>query len=206
MKWTLLFTGLLLGCGANTYRTKLALESQMEKEIAALSQRNRLLKEQLKTCNVDGPPTALYSSLYQVYNKSPIQISRIGRVTQLTFQIRDLFSNDGFTVRDEMRMYLDVLASVLQSNPGYIVRIEGHTDDSPVPYKLRRLYPDSWMYAMGRAMRLMDTMVDEFGIDETRFALSSRGEFHPLDENDTENGRANNNRLVVNLYPKGLEP
>lgn len=203
-RWTLIAL-LCVGCGPS-YKSQLALESQMEKEITALTQRNRLMKEQLKTCNVAGPPTALFSSLYQVYNKSPVEITRIGRITQLTFRIRDLFRSDGFTVREEMNMYLDLLATVLESNPDYLIRIEGHTDDSAIPYKLRRVYPDSWMLAMGRAIRLMDTLVNEFGVDESRFALATRGEFAPRDENDTDGGRARNNRIMVNLYPKGVDP
>lgn len=193
-----------MACSSGQYQSQLALEAQMEREILALRQRNRLLREQLKGCNVTGPASALYSQLFQVYRGSTIDISRTGQITKLTFPVSDLFASDGFTVRDEMRLFLDVLATALASNPDYRVRIEGHTDDSQVPYTLRRMYPDNWMYAMGRAMRLMDTLVQDFGVEEARFSLSSGGEFAPRDENDTETGRARNRRIDVYLYPKGV--
>ena len=206
MKSLILILMLATGCTAGRYQAKLAVDAQMEREIMALTQRNRIMKERLESCNFDEPPSALYSSLYQVYHSGPVKIKRIGRITEITFLFRDLFSGDGFTIREEMHMHLDVLATALKSNPNYTVRIEGHTDDSPIPYNLRRVYPDSWMYAIGRAARLMDALTGDFGVDETRFALSSRGEFAPRTENDTDGGRMRNNRIVVSIYPKGVEP
>ena len=188
------------------YQAKLQVDAQMEREIIALRQRNRIMKERLQSCNYDEPPSALYSSLYQVYHSGPVKIQRKGRITELIFLFQDLFSGDGFTIREEMHMYLDMLATTLNANPNYIVRIEGHTDDSPIPYNLKRVYPDSWMYAIGRAARLMDALIGDFGVDETRFALSSRGEFAPRTENDTDAGRIRNNRIVVSIFPKGVEP
>ena len=204
MRWMLLLVMGVLACGGGQYKSQLALEAQMEREILALRQRNRLLREQLKGCNVAGPSSALYSQLFQVYRGSTIEISRTGQITKLTFPVADLFGTDGVTVREEMRLFLDVLATALASNPDHRIRIEGHTDDSPVPYKLRRMYPDNWMYAMGRAMRLMDTLVQDFGVHEDRFSLSSGGQFAPRDENDTESGRSRNRRIDVYLFPKGV--
>jgi chemotaxis protein MotB len=101
---------------------------------------------------------------------------------------------------------LDFLATGLNANPNTLIRLEGHTDDTAVPYTLRRLYPDNWMLALGRTMRLMDALVNEFGMSEDRFSLASQGEFHPEGDNDTELGRAKNNRIVITLYPKGFHP
>jgi flagellar motor protein MotB len=199
--------GLLLlnACGSGSYRNR-ELEVRLESEVVALQQSNRDLRKKVELCAIDGPPDALYASLFQVYGKSPIEITRKGRITQLIFPVGELFSVDGLTVREEMNLYLDVLATALNQNPSYTVRIDSHTDDNPVPYKIRRMYADNWNLAIGRSMRLMDTLVEEFQVDETRFILVSHGEFSPRSDNDTTSGQAHNNRIVVNLYPSGLQP
>ena len=116
MKWVLVLAWSLLACGSGQYKTQLSLEAQMEREILALRQRNRLLREQLKGCNVAGPSSALYSQLFQVYRGSTIDISRTGQITKLTFPVSDLFATDGVTIREEMRIFLDVLAPFLDTS------------------------------------------------------------------------------------------
>jgi len=206
LAWILIASA-VCGCiGGHRYPDGSGLEGQLEREVVALQQKIRQMKQEIDNCDQKGMDDGLYAQLNQVMNRRSTTLERKGAAIVITFEVQDLFSDDGLTIRDEMSMNLDFLATGLNSHAGYTIRIEGHTDDASIPYPLRRNYPDSWALSMVRSIRLMDALVQQYNVDEARFSLTARGEFSPVADNDTEFGRTKNNRVVVYLYPPGVDP
>jgi chemotaxis protein MotB len=83
---------------------------------------------------------------------------------------------------------------------GRIFRIEGHTDN--VPTDPTGPYPTNWDLAAARASAVLHRLVD-YDVNESRFQLMSRGEFAPVVENDTVEGRAYNRRVDVIILTQG---
>lgn len=79
-------------------------------------------------------------------------------------------------------------------------RIEGHTDDRPTgpgdPW------PSNWHLGSDRALNTM-TVLTQFGAPEDQFQVLSFGEFRPLVDNDTPEGRAYNRRIDVVIVSEG---
>lgn len=79
-------------------------------------------------------------------------------------------------------------------------RLEGHTDDIPVapggPFE------SNWELASARAASVLQYLV-EFGVTEEQFQLMSRGEFAPIVDNTTAEGRAYNRRVDVIILTEG---
>ncbi len=79
-------------------------------------------------------------------------------------------------------------------------RIEGHTDNIPVP-------PDSdfisnWELSAARSMNVLHYLAD-FGVDENKFSIAGYADTRPKFNNDTPEGRAYNRRVDIIILDEG---
>lgn len=81
------------------------------------------------------------------------------------------------------------LVQFLQINPRRTIRIEGYTDNSGVAAENLEL-------SRARAQAVADLLVD-LGIDTGRVEVKGYGEAHPLAENASAKGRAQNRRVEI---------
>ncbi len=81
------------------------------------------------------------------------------------------------------------LVQFLQINPQRVVRIEGYTDNSGVAAENLEL-------SRTRAQAVADVLKD-LGIDGKRMEVKGYGEAHPLAENASAKGRAQNRRVEI---------
>lgn len=75
------------------------------------------------------------------------------------------------------------------------IHVEGHTDDVPIN---TAKFPSNWELSSARATSVVRELVNE-GIDPARLSAVGYGEFHPIADNSTEQGRFQNRRVVVVL-------
>ncbi len=103
---------------------------------------------------------------------------------------------------EQTRTVLQNLARLLSSEEfsHRMFRLEGHTDDIPVGPGLP--WESNWELASDRAAAVMRYLRD-FGVNEEQFQLMSRGEFAPLVDNTTPEGRAYNRRVDVIILTEG---
>ncbi|WP_252274088.1 OmpA family protein [Pseudomonas subflava] len=81
------------------------------------------------------------------------------------------------------------LVQFLQINPRRAIRIEGYTDNSGVAAENLEL-------SRARAQAVADMLAD-LGIDPDRMEVKGYGEAHPLAENASSKGRAQNRRVEI---------
>ena len=103
---------------------------------------------------------------------------------------------------EQTREVLQKLSLLLQADElgDRRFRLEGHTDDIPVGPGSQ--FESNWDLAAARAASVLRYLVD-YGVTEEQFQLMSRGEFAPLVENDTPEGRAYNRRVDVIILTEG---
>lgn len=70
--------------------------------------------------------------------------------------------------------------------------IEGHTDDRPIQ---TTQFDSNWELSTSRAVNVLRRMQEISGLDPSRFSAVGYGEFHPIADNATESGRAQNRRV-----------
>jgi chemotaxis protein MotB len=85
---------------------------------------------------------------------------------------------------------------------GYLIRIEGHTDDLPIHTER---YPSNWELSTARAVNVLRYFVKNHNVDPRRLAAEGRSEFHPLFANDTPQNRAKNRRVEI-IFIKKEQP
>lgn len=92
---------------------------------------------------------------------------------------------------------LEVLAPEFQAIDNRII-IEGHTDKRP----LARSGYDNWNLSADRAISVLRTLKDDFGIPGDRLAATGYGEFHPVDPGDSAEALAKNRRVEIVVIAK----
>ena len=110
-----------------------------------------------------------------------------------------LFRSGSAAVESKGRDALKVLAGVLHNNPDINILVEGHTDNVPIRTAVFR---DNWDLSVARATSIVRILTDQHKIDPERLTASGKGEFAPIADNDTPEGRAKNRRTEIILSPR----
>ena len=89
---------------------------------------------------------------------------------------------------------LDRLAELLQEMPSYQVRFAVHTDS--IPLRQGSKWPTNWELSTARAAKLVRYLIDK-GVAGERLSTGGYGEYRPVADNDTPEGRRQNRRVEV---------
>lgn len=81
-----------------------------------------------------------------------------------------------------------------------IIRIEGHTDNRPIH---NDVFKSNWELSTTRAVNVLRYFLGITDVENDKFCASGYGEYHPIDTNETPEGRAVNRRvdfLIESIY------
>lgn len=87
---------------------------------------------------------------------------------------------------------LDKLSEILKPFPN-VIRIEGHTDNVPIN---TRVFPSNWELSAARAASVVHLFTQR-GVEPTRMSVEGLGEYRPIGDNHTSEGRDQNRRVVL---------
>ncbi len=96
------------------------------------------------------------------------------------------------------RQTLDQLAEMLQEIPLHQVRLEVHTDS--IPLRRGSRWPTNWELSTARAAKLARYLIDK-GVAPERLSIGGYGEYRPVADNNTPEGRRQNRRVEVIIKP-----
>ncbi len=122
-----------------------------------------------------------------------VSATRDERGVVLVLQDRVLFNSGEAEILDEALPFLTKVADLIKALPNQ-VEIQGHTDNVPISsYR----YPSNWELSTARASRVVRFFVEEKGLEPSRFVAVGYGQYSPIDDNHTEQGRQNNRRVEI---------
>lgn len=110
-----------------------------------------------------------------------------------------LFTTGKYDVTSNAKVVLGKVAAVLKNQPDIEFMVEGHTDN--VPYKGGVLM-DNWDLSVKRATAVVRILQKQYGLDPARMAAAGRGEYKPIADNNTKDGRATNRRTRIVILPQ----
>ena len=111
-----------------------------------------------------------------------------------------LFALGKYEVDAKGQEILKKLAVVLEQNPDINITVEGHTDN--IPYRGSGDIKDNWDLSVKRATSVLKIITTNSKVDPTRLTAAGRGEYIPLDNSNTKEGRQKNRRTEIILVPK----
>ena len=200
-----------MGNSIRQYQSMLNMNmTEQEKLNALLNQKKNELNERERTIN----------ELQQMIN------AQNEKVQKLLSSVKDAllgFSSDELTVREkDGKVYvamsdkllfqsgsarldkrgeeaLGKLAEVLNKQTDIDVFIEGHTDNKPINTVQ---FKDNWDLSVIRATSVVRILIKNYGVNPLQIQPSGRGEYMPVDDNETAEGRSKNRRTEIIMAPK----
>ncbi len=94
---------------------------------------------------------------------------------------------------------LGKLAEVLNKQTDIDVFIEGHTDNKPINTVQ---FKDNWDLSVIRATSVVRILIKNYNVNPLQIQPSGRGEYMPIDDNETAEGRSKNRRTEIIMAPK----
>ncbi len=110
-----------------------------------------------------------------------------------------LFESGSALVNRQGKEALGKLAEVLKKQNDIDVFIEGHTDSKPIKTVQ---FKDNWDLSVVRATSVVRILTQDYQVNPLQILPCGRGEFMPVDSNDTAEGRAHNRRTEIIMAPR----
>jgi chemotaxis protein MotB len=110
-----------------------------------------------------------------------------------------LFKSGSYDVTDKAKEVLGKVAKVLNAQPEIEFMVEGHTDS--VAIKSSGIN-DNWDLSVKRATTVVRILQNTYGLDPKRMTAAGRGQYLPLADNATAEGRAANRRTRIVILPQ----
>ncbi len=130
-------------------------------------------------------------------------IQVVARRHELVLRLSDglLFDSGNDVLREPATRVLQHIVAELKKH-NVDVRVEGHTDNRPIK---NARFRSNWDLSTARSTAVVARLVAE-GIAAPRLSAAGYGEFHPLGESATEEGKKKNRRVDLIVSVTSKEP
>ncbi len=135
---------------------------------------------------------SLRSTLNPFIDQKLVNITQSDRGIEVEMKSKMLFESGSARLSREAVQVLRNVAEILKPLPNQI-RVEGHTDNVPIQTVA---FPSNWELSAARAASVVHLFTRQ-GVDSTRLAAIGYGEFRPVGDNGTEEGRQENRRVAL---------
>jgi len=157
---------------------------QLSQQLEDLAQAKKLLEERLGKEISD--------------NEVKLQMMEKGLVITVVGDV--LFDSGKAKIKHSAYPLLDKVAVVLKDNmANFNVGIEGYTDNVPIKHSS---WKSNWELSTARALSVLHFLANDKGISPERLSAIGFGEYRPVSDNDTKEGRKLNRRVEIVIQPK----
>lgn len=178
-----------------------ALESERTSLTTSLTETQRALDELRERERQQQARLATFRQMLERFRamidsgRLRVRIVRNRMVIELPDSV--LFDSGEATLKDSGAQTLVEVAQVLASIGGRQFQVAGHTDSVPIS---SRRFPSNWHLSTTRAVTVARYLIEQ-GIPAERISAAGYADTQPVDTNDTEEGRARNRRIEIQLVP-----
>lgn len=162
---------------------------QLEESLAQIEAEKLELSEELAE-NIE-------ESLAESMMSDMVDVEFTGDYVLLTLDGAFLFDSGKADLKADAIPVLDKIGVILAKYADSGIEIEGHTDS--VPLNGGR-YENNDVLSSYRALAVFDYLVGNAAIDPSAVKHSGRGEYVPIADNSTPEGRAKNRRVEIKIY------
>ncbi len=132
------------------------------------------------------------AALAPLISDNLVTVTRKALWVEVEIKTDILFPSGSAEIEDEAVQILSGIAQILQPLPSPI-RVEGHTDNRPIN---TLQFPSNWELSGARASRIV-RLFESRGIAPGRLSVAGQGEYQPVADNATADGRNHNRRVTL---------
>ena len=176
-------------------------ESQEHKENGEKSPDEKTAEEQYEEkalAESERMAEEVKKALEQAGIQDMVEVEFNAQYVLLTMNGALLFDSGSAEVKSEALPLIDKIGSILEEYEANIIEIEGHTDN--VPISGRGMYASNDVLSTFRALSVTSRLRDKFQLNPSHLKYSGRGEYVPIADNSTPEGRARNRRVEIKIY------
>lgn len=126
-----------------------------------------------------------------------IDVNFTSQYVLLTMNGALLFDSGSATIKEESEPLVKQVGQILERYAANVVEIEGHTDNVPIH---NSNFADNDELSDERALNIFRYLKETALLDPSMIKHSGRGEYVPVADNSTPEGRAKNRRVEVKIY------
>ena len=177
---------------ANALKDKLA-EAQtrideLQKEQESAAQMHKSLEDEMRS--------ALESK--------DVAISQLQGKLTVNILDRVLFDSGEAELKPDGAGVLRKVAAILVQHPNLKIHVIGHTDNIPIKASARNRFASNWELSTARATAAVRFLTETGGVDPKRLGVVGYGEFRPVADNSTAEGRSRNRRIAITILSEEL--
>ena len=127
---------------------------------------------------------------------------------KLTVSIVDsiLFDSGEAVLKPDGEAVMRKIATILTEHPQIGIHVVGYTDNVPIRPAAHSRFASNWELSTARALAAVHFLTEQTGVDPRRVGAVGYGEFRPVADNSTAEGRAKNRRIAITILPDESAP
>ena len=126
-----------------------------------------------------------------------VTLNYTSQYVQLTINGSILFDSGSAEVKNDAHGVLNKVGAVLETFAGGTIEIEGHTDNVPIK---NSKFASNDELSDARARSVFYYLIKNTGLDPANIKHAGRGDYVPVADNKTAEGRAKNRRVEIRIY------
>lgn len=126
-----------------------------------------------------------------------MEVDYTSQYVQITLNGALLFESGKANINEDAYAVLDQVAIILERYSESNIVIEGHTDSVPIN---SAMFPSNNELSDARALAVFYYIIDHSNLDPAYITHAGRGEYCPVADNTTPEGRALNRRVEIKIY------
>ena len=135
-------------------------------------------------------------ALSEQIDKGLLNVEREGDKVIVTVGSAGSFPSGSATLTPQARDIMKKIADASEESKG-VVTVSGHTDNVPLVFGGR--YRDNWDLAAARSASVVQELSSSGKIKEKNLQAISYGESRPISSNESDEGRAKNRRIEIEI-------
>ena len=194
--------GMLLGNGVSQlseldqYMTSMGKANEEDEDVKEYEEMKKQMEEtQLEES--EKLAERIEEALEESQMEDEIQLDFTSQYVQLTLKGAILFDSGSAQLKKEAMPIIEKVALILERYAENIIEIEGHTDNVPIHTSK---YANNNELSSSRALSMFDYLVANTTLEPAKIKHSGRGEYLPIADNSTPEGRAKNRRIEIRIY------
>ncbi len=175
----------------------------ISKLVDEINASNRFIQHLVETKNKsDSLNLVMVNNLTRSLSRDEMQdmdIQVLKGVVYISLSDKMLYRSGSYEISEKAGEVLSKIAKIILDYKDYDVLVEGNTDTDPIS---RPNIRNNWDLSVLRGSSVVQALQNTYGVNPKRLTAAGRGEYNPITNNSTPEGKERNRRTQIIVTPK----